>query len=388
MAFYRELEVVVTRCFSEWSSQDDKLKDLHVCRKTVKLKHSKEVIRELRGLGMPGSTLGSLYGMMKDDYETGYATFSEMRFLCWYWGNGDKIIFPLNSKNMLYIGNDSIDWCRYWPFFHRISDHRFICRLGEHEIEPGSKKNAPMLGIGGQSHYGHFVANRVGALYQSALTAPYLSTLENLLVPEDYIELHEQILTTLLDGKKIFHRIPKINGIHTFTDVVIPSIDEHSHAITGLKGEIECRHSNRMIKPGKRCYITRATGVDNDRISNYQDFCGYLEEQGFLIINPVDKSFAERLDMIGDCGFILTDPGSCALNGILFGNKKAKLKCMIPKSVIASTDPIIINQLCLGFEQGVQGQWLPVNSSSYSEINPWYDVLEPPGKDYITQEIG
>ena len=374
------MHISVTRDFSKWAQEDKYLERLEICRLPVKSTHTKKQVRKLRSLGMTSKSLALLHSSMQDSCETGFAAFSKIRFLCWYWDNGDKIIFPLNSRNSLYIGNDSEDWCVFWPFFRLIKLNVYECSLPEVTNDfARSSSQEYSLGVGGQSHFGHFVANRVASLHQSALAHPYISTLRKILVPKEYLELHEYVMATILGGSgKDFQQLPDTSGIYTFDKVVVPSISEHPNAITGLKGILEDKNQARQIKKGKRTYITRSDDECNDRLCDYKSFRNILAELGFQIINPMQLSAIQRLTEIGDSEFILTDPGSCALNGLLFGNMSASIKCMIPKRVLQSTDSFIMNQLCLGFSQGVQGYWLPIQSQTISQTNPWYDICVPP----------
>ena len=188
----------------------------------------------------------------------------------------------------------------------------------------------------------------------------------------------------MLEGnKKIFHEIPSENGIFTYTNVIIPCIDEDSDAITGMQGVLEEGDRKRKINKEKRVYITRAEKGVNDRIYEYKKFKNSLTESGFTIVNPINYTSEERLKLIGDSSFILTDSGSCALNGLLFGNKESTIKCMIPQRVLRSCEWQIVNQLCMGFKQGTRGQWLPLQSYEESRLNPWYDICLPPSPDEI-----
>jgi len=342
---------------------------------------------------MTSQSLSLLHGQMQNFYETGFASFEKMRFLCWYWGNGDKIVFPLNSKNQLYLGNDSTEWCSYWPFLKQINLNTFDCSLSESDCSSiGTDSGEYILGVGGQSHFGHFIVNRVAALYQSVLAHPYLSTPKKILVPFDYLNLHRFILSSMIgDQEKKFQQLPSNAGIYSVERVIIPCIDEHQDAILGLKGVLEQKHKNRPTIKGKRTYITRAAKNHNDRIYNFKSFRETLTKIGFEIINPLELSAIERLDAIGNSEFILTDSGSCSLNGLLFGNKDSAVKTMIPKRVLSSTESTVINQLCMSFKQGAEGYWLPLESQTLSQINPWYDVCQPTSiktlEELLTQGI-
>jgi len=373
------MHITTTRNFSEWALEDEYLEDLKITRQSIKSQHTRSDIRSLRNIGMTSSSLGYLYGMMRCQSECGFATFKKMRFLCWYWENGDKIIFPINSKNTLYLGNDSEDWCKYWPFLSQIESEKYQCNLKQSDSPLSYIPGDYILAIGGQTHFGHFVANRIAALHQSNLAYPDIMAVSNILVPPHYTDLHWSILKDILGGgEKVFHELPARSGIHSVSNAVVPCIDEHPDAITGLQGVLEKRNLSRPVRSGKRTYITRAHDCLNDRIFQYTTFCHSLSELGFNIVNPMDLSYLERLSVIGESEFILTDPGSCALNGLLFGNQQSTIRCMIPKRVLESTDSCIINQLCLGFKQGVKSQWLPLHSHVKSISNPWYDILISP----------
>ena len=246
--------------------------------------------------------------------------------------------------------------------------------------------------MGGQSHFGHFIANRVAALYQSVLAHSYLSTPNKLLVPLDYLDLHRFILSSMIgDQEKKFQQLPSKSGIYSVERVIIPCIDEHQDALLGLKGVLEQKHKNRPTTKGKRTYITRAAKNENDRIYNFKSFGETLTRMGFEIINPVELSAIERLDAIGDSELILTDSGSCSLNGLLFGNKDSAVKTMIPRRVLSSTESTVINQLCMSFNLGAEGYWLPLKSQTLSQVNPWYDICEAPSskilEELLIQEI-
>jgi len=374
------MQVSFSRDFSQWAQQDKFLEKLEVTRELARKRYTSEHIKQIRALGMPAKSLALLYGMMREYCETGFACFSHIRFLCWFWENGDKIVFPLNSNNQIYLGNDSSSWLEYWPFLKKTSINSYRCDLPEFtEPQPTDDEENYVLGLGGQSHFGHFVANRVAALHQSNLAYPYISTLNTILVPIHYLELHKLILSAVLGGKpKKFHDLPCEAGIYTFKNTVIPCIDEHYNAITGLQGVIEKNSSNRLTKKDKRVYITRAVQGVNDRLIGFKKFAVMLESLDFEILNPTNLTFSDRLNLIGDSEFILTDSGSCSLNGLLFSNKCSSVRQMLTTRVISTIEESIINQLCMGFNQGVQGQWLIVDSAILSTKNPWYDICFPP----------
>lgn len=379
------MKVSITRNFSDWASNDENLKQLEICRIFSKASLQTQDIRALRSLGMPPSTTALLYAMMKESCYTGFALFDKMRFLCWTWANKDKIIFPLNSNNQLYIGNDSIEWCDFWPFF-KINSHEYFCTLYEFKDEVlHADSDSYVLGLGGQSHFGHFIGNRVAALRQCVVNHAFISSIRTVLVPKDYLPLHTFILDSMLEGSKKYEELPSEAGIYTYRQVAIPCIDEHQEAFINFKGFLEQRYNNREIKNSKRVYITRAVGGYNDRIAEFDSFSRALRALNFLIINPVELTAYERLEQIGDASFILADPGSCGSNAFLFGNKNSSIKCIIPSRVLMSNEFTVINQICQDFiGRATRGYWLPLHSAKKSDLNPWYDINQPPSFDDLS----
>jgi len=383
------MQITITRNFSEWAQQDIFLQKLEFKRELAKGNYTRDHIRQIRSYGIPINSLALTHALMRNYCEVGLACFSQIRFICWFWDNGDKIIYPLNSNNQLYLGNDSNFWCQFWPFLKQINHNTYECKLiASDQGIIWADKDSYTLGLGGQSHFGHFVTNRVAALNQSNLAYPYISSLKTILVPTNYLKLHECILASILGGTpKKFKEFSNEAKIYTFKNVVVPCIDEHYNAITGLQGVLEQNYTNRSIENNKKVYITRAEKEDNDRLYKYKDFTLMLHKLGFIIVNPINLSFKERLELIGNSQFILTDSGSCSLNGLLFGNSLSRVKQMIPRRVISSTDESVINQLCMGFNQGVKGQWLVLEAEIESIVNPWYDICIPPSRTMLEKFI-
>lgn len=383
------MQITITRNFSEWAQQDIFLQKLEFKRELAKGNYTRDHIRQIRSYGIPINFLALTHALMRDYCEVGFACFSQIRFICWFWDNGDKIIFPLNSNNQLYLGNDSDFWCQFWPFLKQINLNTYECQLIESDEDIiWADKDDYALALGGQSHFGHFVTNRVAALNQSNLAYPYISSLKTILVPTNYLKLHECILASILGGSpKMFKEFPSEAKIYKFKNIVVPCIDEHYNAITGLQGVLEQNYTNRSIEKNKKVYITRAFKNNNDRLIDYRKFILMLQDLGFIIVNPINLSFKDRLDLIGNSQFILTDSGSCSLNGVLFGNSHSLLKQMMPRRVINSTDESVINQLCMGFNQGIKGQWLILEAEIESIVNPWYDICNPPCKSMLQKLI-
>lgn len=385
-------ELTFTRDFLEWAKDDNWLDGISVATQGP-LSHSLKTKRDLSKIGFSSQTMIVLYGMLKDRIQTGYARFRRIRVLCWYWDNGDQIVFPINSKNQVYLGNDGLEWIEFWPFLKPIGYGRYLCDLPVHKPSNSIRRYGDefQLLICGQSHFGHFITNQLISLREDLHGHHSFGNYSSIIHPPDYEGLHKQLLAQYAGIKSdSWNTLPKINGVHEIRDCIVPCIDEHTFGLMNGKGAIELGQNHRNVTKGKRVYVTRGLAGQSDRLINYSRFVDDLKDLGFIVCNPASLSFESKLDLLGDAEVILSDSGSCWLNGLLFSNINTKIVNMFPSSLLKSLDKFAVGQLSMNLGLFVGKTMYPLevyNNYDQSSGNTWYSLCIPPDQRQILLAI-
>jgi hypothetical protein len=382
-----------TRNFLEWAAQDRSLISITVKTESESETYSINTIRKLQNAGFSLQTMTNLFAITKNNIQVGHASFEQLRVMCWYWNNGDQIVFPVNSENTIYLGNDGLEWIDYWPFLKKINYNSYACALPGYKLTSINKasKSEPHLLIGGQAHFGHFIMNQLVSLRANLDSNKCPSNWFSIIHPPDYTEIQRELLKHYagLNTTK-WHSLPKQNGIFEIENCAVPCIDEHAFGLIHGKGAIELKFNNREIAQGKRIYITRGIEGRNDRLLNFNKFVQDIEDLGFYVCNPSNLDFKEKLNLLGDAEIILSDSGSCWLNGLLFSNLNTKLINMFPSSILSCINQYAIGQLPMNIGLFTDNIMYPLEVSEktkQSNSNPWYDKCIPPSKDEILSAI-
>lgn len=372
-----------TSDFDAWASSDANLISLHTSSPSSFLFNA-HVLNKLRLKGFSADSLVTLYSALKPAYTVGAAHFSKIRILIWYWSNGDQIIFPINSNNSVYLGNDSADWLCGWPFLvpNFSQPNSYLLRSLPFYKLP-IEYSQPFLLITGQPHFGHFVLNQLIALRDLSTSYPHFQSL-NFLHPPGYSPFHLSLLSNYAFLNPPVHAsLPSQSGIYELHNVICPAIGDNSFGLVDSKGSIESNLKNRPVMPGKYIYSTRGNKFDHDRLINYHDLIAHLKAYNFDIVNPSSLSFDAKLSLYGDAELVISDSGTCWLNSALFSNKYTSNVNFFPSSVLKTSNNFALNQLPMNLGLFLSNSMLPLDIYSSDASNPWYDICYPPDLNMI-----
>jgi hypothetical protein len=376
----------ISRNFEQWARRDEHLANLTSQVHNTFQDASPALLIGLKQIGLTTDQIISILGELAPYYFSGYAQFNSIRYLSWEWPNGDKVLYPINSRNEIYIGTDHPIWAHQWPFLTSSTTGFYNCILPDYTNRAPIQHNSPpLLWLGGQSHYGHFIVNFLAPLVRSVDLCPSFPRFTNILVPRGYTPLHRQLLTAFLGGESWSFREDCIhNGIYTLNNVIVPSFPENLDSVYRLQGRLESAHQNRQINYRKKIYITRSTDfLSSDRLVNYSAFLAQLRSSGFTIVNMVKLDLEARLNILGDARLIVTDSGSCDVNAYIYGNKESVIRSLIPARVLASTNPYELNMLTPMLAPLSKGNYVPILTHKSSPTNGFYDICIPPALELL-----
>jgi len=128
----------------------------------------------------------------------------------------------------------------------------------------------------------------------------------------------------------------------------------------------------------KAAYISRfpIESESHDRIANYATFKCLLDKLHVDHLFPYPLSLQARIELLSQYELIISDSGSCVLNGLLFASPDAKVyqiqgqRLLNDKTELATSQhykilPLVGNRLFS----------LPCELASLSEANSWYDKV-------------
>lgn len=382
------MRIKPTTNFQMWCDHDNNLIDSKISYMPMFKEFDAKRLTFLTEFGISHKALIQLFGEISFFRYSGFARFRTIRFILWYWGNGDKILYPLNSNGELYIGSDHKMWCDMWPFLQHLKGSVYDCNLPEYG--PFQYQNVAKyhekIWLGGQSHFGHFIANFVAPLLRNNGASEVMSKRPMLFVPIGYKQLHRDIIAGLTGNEQEnigFHELYGPNGIYEISDIIVPAISESIDAIERLQGRLERKNLNRPVRTGKKVFISRSPIGDSDRIYESLLFATSLRDMGFEIIDALNHTFEDRLKILGDSDWILTETGSCSLNAYLFGNTKSLIRTFIPHKVLNSPSHTVMNMLQPVVSQMSKGNFIPLESCDHIHRNGFYSVCIPPTIDQI-----
>jgi len=379
------MQLRIERNFMRWCLEDPDCISIDAFKEAIPsdIIASKIGLQKLRSYGISNHTLEIIYGCRQPLQTYGFARFKCLRVLCWYWPSGDKIIYPINSKNSLYCGDDAIFWYKHWPFLEK-EDQADIFKCTLKEAGTSSFGGHGCLLVGGQSHFGHFMMDKIMSLTSATRHSDMHETIGNIVIPPDYSDLNEKILLATLNKKAVsFSELPKYNGIYKIHNIVVPSLDREQDCIVQMRGRAV--RKNSLKAQSGLIYLTRGTGLTNDRLDSYADFIKTIISRGFIVLNPTKMSYEQRMEIISSARTILSDSGSCGFNAIYFGQENCNIQYFIPKRVFASYSPEVVTQLIPSLRLGELGIWRSLESALKHPSNPWYDICKPPDVDSLLE---
>lgn len=376
--------IKLTKSFMRWCENDRHLITHFTTVADTLCEFTPNMLRELNAFGFNALQLKEIFGQVPRFSYRGYASFNRMRYIAWSWKNGDKILYPLNSENELYIGTDHQMWCSFWPFLKAYGSALYWCDLPDYTNEFQPESDHKSIWLGGQSHFGHFGVNFLTPLFNNTDAFMKLQSATRLYVPYGYTNLHCDLIRLLWNNPRLtFTQVGSKNGIFQLGCVSVPAFTDSTSLFKKIKGQLEIRRLNRPIKKGKYIFISRSSDGLSDRLFNPSSFVHSLVRCGFSIVDPVKLDIDQRLSLIGDAEFILTESGSCGINAFLFGNQKSVVRSFIPKSVLNSNIDTELNMLLPVLATLANGTYIPLETRKSSEVNNFYDKCIPPSIESV-----
>lgn len=378
------IRITTTNDFAEWAKNDETVEWLEIATEWASDFDLRQWSRGLKSRGEVSEyNRGRLISASKRKYGSGWASFKQIRILEYYWRNGDKIIFPINSQNQVYLGNDDNSWCQYWPFLRQTKESReYICTLSIEKSETSTDYPNRTLIIAGQSHFGHFVYNRYLGLSESIRRFHYIGKTLSIAVPPDYSNIIVDILSEIFPDLEQIHTLSGRNGIRKLHNVSIPAIDPSPHVYDrcSFLGKEHVSTNNR-----KGVYLTRGLAGSNDRIIDYSTFEQAVKKAGYDIVNPMELNHQERKEIIGSYAKILSDMGSCGYNAFLYRRSGCHIQQMIPRnSLIEPMSDGVLSQVSSEVKLGAMGGWIPVDvAGNVDADNHWHGIYKAPSLERL-----
>jgi len=342
-------------------------------------------------------SVASFYGQI---IEHGLALAADLRVLCWYWPNGEEIIFPINTHGTVYIGNSPEFWFDFYPFLRRMTPDlwEYQCVLPINPVPIASitsGSNVPLY-VGGQTHFGHFIADTFSPLLtlaENMATQP----IGPLIVPPGHSGVTKELLDLICENlvpscnpadepkPQRYLELPSVNGIFTIGEAYVPAKnhrpDSEYVANSWLTRLFDSSHTNMHLQKSHNsdlsiAYVSRydASSEEHDRISNWSDFKLVLAELGIDHLCPTTLDLAGRINLLSRYQVFISDSGSCGINPLLFGSPESLV--FILQSPRMLSDPGLI--ACSQHYQGIAS----LSTRRFSIIgetiqnsasNSWYD---------------
>lgn len=382
-----------TKCFAKWCSNDKHIITSSIIEEYTLQNFTSHDLNALKRIGFDSLQLKKIFEQIPRLSYKGFASFERLRFISWSWDNGDKILYPLNSQNELYIGTDHPMWCSFWPFFKSYDLSSFWCNLPDYTQDSASliypaRDDDGAIWFGGQSHFGHFGINFLAPLFRNTEAFDQLQSAKSFYIPQGYSQLHINLIRQLWNNPQLsFHEVSGKNGIFSLDNVTVPALTESTSLFKTIKGRLEMLNYNRTIKPGKYIFISRSPDGMSDRLFQPRAFIRSLIDCGFTIVDPTDLDIYQRLSLLGDAEYILTESGSCGVNAYLFGNRHSIIKSFIPSSVLKSHVDTELNMLNPVLSLLASGVYIPLETARCDNVNKFYDKCIPPSIETILSFI-
>jgi len=363
-----------------------------------------DIYRRLRTYGFSRDAAIATASFYGNIIEHGFALAPDLRVLCWYWPSGDKVIFPVNSRGSIYIGNSPEFWFDFYPFLNRCSQERHIyqCSLTEYNspFQTGQSRCLQSLYIGGQTHFGHFIVDKFAPLLTLANIAKTLS-FDSFIVPPEHRAVTREMLIVLMrelreesSSKQVFDsdncqifELPKVSGLHFVGPAWVPADNHRPDSLrlanqrlfgsTGPSFPLGIQ-ANKQEEIRSTAYVSRfpAEAGEHDRISNYQEVKEFLEANSVDHIYPTDLSLKERLLLFSSYDLLISDSGSCCLNALLFSRPGARVFQFQSKRLLEDSSELATSQHYKSLPLiGTRLFSIPGESSKQSAANSWYDKI-------------
>jgi hypothetical protein len=363
------------------------------------------LIDKLRKYGYSKDVLiaaASFYGQTIE-HRLGFA--SDLRVLCWYWPNGDKIVFPINTHGTVYIGNSPEFWFDCYPFLRKLSTNgwEYECGLDSFcfdEVTREVRKMHPLY-IGGQTHFGHFVVDKFAPLLTLGSICKQIE-FGSFIVPPGHRGVTAELLLILWQALKessnsglectrqplATRELPKINGIFSIGPAWVPADNHRPDALVVANNVIhqyarQSLHVRQLQRsselPSSIAYVSRypITSKSHDRIANYDLLKKYMLAHRVIHVYPTDLSLVERLDSLSGHNIIISDSGSCCLNAILFGSPASQIFQFQSNRLLNDSSPLATSQIYKSIPV-VGGRLNSIIgiATTESSHNTWYDAIE------------
>lgn len=398
------MRIRLEKCLETWSREagydyraDRPVLDLDIIK-------SPGIHQRLRQYGFTREAAIAAASFYGNVVEQGFAFAHDLRVLCWYWPNGEEIIFPVNTQGTVYIGNGPEFWFDFYPFLRRCGEAAAIyqCSLGQYSLARQDKpgKGAHPLYIGGQTHFGHFIVDKLAPLLSLTAIAQDIS-FRSFIVPPGHAGVTRELLDILwkalqghgFDRGHYIHKscqkieLPKKNGLYLVGPAWVPA---DNHRPDSLKianqylydnSDLFCALSSEPKGPASRpsvAYISRfsANAIQHDRIANYQDITGFLEANHVDHLCPTRMSLKERISLLSAYDVLISDSGSCCLNALMFSRPDAKIFQFQSKRLLSDYSDLPASQHYKSLPLiGKRLFSIPGAPAQESTANSWYDKV-------------
>ena len=351
---------------------------------------------KLKAYGFNKETIISIMAFYGAEVEHAYAFVDHLRILAWFWPNGEEIIFPVNSAGSVYIGNSPYFWFDHYPFLRRLSgsSHRYECHLPILEGIWTDCTDRNRFYLGGQTHFGHFAIDK----FCPILTILPLLLHNEINISSVLVPSHEGITRELLDlcvghfdtgkAKQFYSWIPPKHGLYSIGPAIIPA-DNHSPESISIANKyiyskIQATKPINLAPIAKRtnriCYISRFPAYNtykHDRISNYSQMKELFASCGVDHVYPTELTLQERSDIISSYDLIISDSGSCAINGLLFSIPSTPVVMLQSARLMKDRSELACSQHYKSLPLiGSKLFSLVCQSQELSDSNSWYDKVE------------
>ena len=369
---------------------------------------SKNTGRSLRQYGFTNESIAALMLNYGKEIEYALGIIECLYVLVWYWPNGEELLFPVNEKGSIYIGNMPKHWLSMYPFLRSLDSHnyKFECSL---DIIYTSEEdfNLEALYIGGQSHFGHFCLDTIAPLVELSALLQGIAIKRIACSPMHKKQTKELIMIFLEDLERSNNmqyasnwsvrnissfKLGGESGIYKVGKAIVPS-NTHSPGslvsgqrffqktlrIKGSKLDETTYATQPKVSHKKIAYLSR-NKEDNkihDRIGNYQEFKKILDRFGVKHICPEFLDIKDRVKQLSQYDLVISDSGSCELNAFMFTRPNTRIYSIRNERVLSQTSE---SELAFFYKQlpliGNTLFSIKAKPSRISKASSWYDIVE------------
>jgi len=367
------------------------------------------LLESIRNYGFSLEAATSAATFFGQHIESGFAAVPDLSVLAWYWPNGEQIIYPINDSGTIYIGNSPEFWFDFYPFLRRLSAREYIYECCLERLSGDALLNdscfQPSLYIGGQTHFGHFVVDKLAPLLSlSEVLAKLDSSFSSYVVPSGHHGVTSELLTYLMSSiaksrgrhnvrdmtssNPLRIELPKVNGIVRVGRAIVPSDNHHPNSLADAQQHLSrdldlssdaTYNRDKRSRSSKIGYVSRfkAGSVDHDRIANYTELTELLHYYSCDHVFPTSLSLQERRECLSKYDLIISDSGSCCLNAIIFGSEFSRIYQIQSNRLLADASDLATSQhyksISLIGKRLFSLSALPIQMST---SNTWYDKVD------------